>query len=237
LGRLAPWTALLREQVLKGPAPYDKVLSEMTATIPPGRAYRDYLRKFEWDRERRGTDLAKPMETSKTDGIIRGKVQLAYTAIWSQVRAGRVDVFYDGETRMVRVGRKGWDLVAAPVNAAGPVPIAGQVTEVGMEVWNQLRNGPIPYETAVERVGAKVTADHALRTGTRVKVTERRNSGRSTDISDLSAEYLIAKGRRSEAVDYLYSYQKSHRIVRYKKGDVDMVGPGPAFWPEKPTLR
>lgn len=106
MGGLVPWTQRLREMVRNGPSPFDRVLAEMAAQVPPGRGFRDALSRSDWSRNKRGLEAIERElnETEKTALIRQGRHRIAYQTIWTQKRAGVVDVYEDDGVKMVMRG-------------------------------------------------------------------------------------------------------------------------------------
>lgn len=107
---MTAWTARLRELVTEGPVPFSKAQSEMARLVPPGRGLREAQRYVDWGRNKNNvkTPLAEETEARKDQLIARGRLKLAYVAIWTQARAGHVEVYEEADQKMVRLTAKGW---------------------------------------------------------------------------------------------------------------------------------
>ena len=120
MGKVWPWTDRLREMVLIGPVSVAEAMAEMSALVPPGRAYRDGESQVVWQQSHAASKSPKrranvtpvapvvPSEEAKDARIRRGARRLAYQAIWHQQRSGHVEFYVESGIRMVRLGQKAW---------------------------------------------------------------------------------------------------------------------------------
>lgn len=114
---IQPWTERLRALVEEGPVPFDKAMAEMSALVPPGRAYRDAERVVEWVRTKHQYKSQRETlsdEDRKGQRVRAGQRRIARSAIWTQCHHGRVEEYAEGDVRMLRKGTKGWPVEAAP---------------------------------------------------------------------------------------------------------------------------
>lgn len=105
--RGAPWTLrivnMLREQ---GPLPFEKVVAEGMALVPPGRAYR----LAERNRQKVYRSLGRPTEriyNKDDDKIIRsGARHLVVQSISPKIKEGKLVKYWDDERQeyMIRIG-------------------------------------------------------------------------------------------------------------------------------------
>jgi hypothetical protein len=96
-----PWTIAILERLSSGPAPWSDLISTGAAFVPPGRAHRFWLRVREGKKPKSRRVSRQPSDRS----VILGGRGVASTSLAQLKQQGRIEVFYDGDTRMVKIAR------------------------------------------------------------------------------------------------------------------------------------
>lgn len=99
-----PWTLLIHERVGRGPVPYQHLLAETSALVPPGRAYR---RGVEMLAAARRSNGLVPKGDPVDRAIRRGQRQIAMQAMRQMAMNQKIEVYLDEDgVKMVRAGPK-----------------------------------------------------------------------------------------------------------------------------------
>ena len=236
MARVNPWTVRLHELVASGPVPFNKAVSEMMALVPPGQGYRKGVWMLDWSRRNAkggGPQRQLPAEEEKSVLIRTGRRAIATSAIWTQTKHNRVEVFEDDGERWLRVGTNPPGATFISLGERGrPRPALTRISPWTKHIWRRVAEGDVPIETLRQECFDMIPDDLAIRNVTQASASQKRRFGRSRKGSPTDPS-SIAVGKRRIFATALNALVKRNRVTLVG-ADQQIVSRGSDFWTAPP---
>jgi len=242
MGKHVPWTEKLWTLVAEGPVSYDHAIVEMSRLVPPGRGYRNAegLQTWEKTRRRNGYKDGSHQEQSKDVLIRQGKTRIARTSIWSQIKGGRIESYYEDGVRMLRSGPNpgGTPSVYHPGTLRKrPSASPRRMTPWTRHMWRRVATGPVPYDDLIAEAAELVPDETALGNANSAINSRRKSRGSSQTVATYDVMLYprrIPYGKMRIARTAIQALTRSGRFAVTGSGSNRVVTPGPSFWPDPP---
>jgi hypothetical protein len=252
MGAVAVWTVRLWELVLDGPVPFTVAQSEMARLVPPGRAFRDHERYLEWGRRKDGrTVQSKELSEDEKDARIRmGQMKMAYTAIWAQIRSGRVEQFEQDGIKMLRVGPNVPKVIhptsiprviqthSVKGSRQHPAPSVTKMAPHTIRIWQRLFEADeVSFDSIVADAARLVPPQTAYRrAATKAEANRQKRNGKARNFLDpeKAKDKTIRAGQRGVVTSAISSFVSGGRIERFTLDGQQFLRRGPNFWIGEP---
>lgn len=214
-----PWTSYIKDEVRKGPAPFEALVAQAANLVPPGRGFRQRVAQMESIRLKRGTGGARNYSDENAQKQVRirgGQRDIARGSLRSLISRGILATYEVGGVRMVQAARLG-----------EPSPLRPQVSPWTLALVGCVADGPVEREAAIAHAITFVPEEDAIKKAVQRRASRSivsKNNGYSSEAADVARA-----GARAAVVSSLHEMVRRSRLVITERGGKTYIDKGPEW--------